>query len=452
MTRYRLLVVTLAVSLLNAGALMAANDNLQPTKRYAITDHGAIDDGKTSNTKAIQAVIDRAAAEGGGVIVVPKGTFLTGAIFLKQGVNLQIEKDGVLKGTTDPNEYQVVRTRWEGAETDRRAALLSAIDLTGVEVTGEGTIDGSGDEWIRLFNEQKAQKGLPPNAKMPVPGPGRPKLICFQNCRKVRISNLSLLNSASWGLHILYSEDVVVEKIKSRAAHNIPNSDGIDVDSSRRVLISQCDIDSNDDCISLKAGRDADGLRVNKPSEDIIVEKCRFGYGHGGVAIGSETSGSIRNVQVLDCTASDDNWAPIRFKSTASRGGVVENIIYKNIEMHNVRRAFEFNLLYSAANAGNPPAPVLVVIKNVQLINISGDAKNAGIMYGLPDSPIRDVKFENCKISAQKGLEVQNVKDVDFSGLDLTVKDGKSIILKNAKPEVTKQPDTPVATQGLQTN
>jgi polygalacturonase len=439
MTRYKLLIVALAVSLLNAGTLMTADDNAPPAKRYVITDHGAIGNGKTLNTQAIQAIIDSSATDGGGVIVVPKGTFLTGAIFLKQGVNLQIEKDGMLKGTTDPNEYPVVKTRWEGAETDRRAALLNAIDLNGVEVTGEGTIDGSGEEWVRLFNELNSQKGIQPQSKPPVPRPGRPKLICFQNCRKVRISNLSLLNSASWGLHILYSEDVVVENLKSRAAHNIPNSDGIDVDSSRRVLISQCDIDSNDDCISLKAGRDADGLRVNKPSEDIIVEKCRFGYGHGGVAIGSETSGSIRNVEVRDCSASDDNWAPIRFKSTASRGGVVENIIYKNIEMHNVRRAFEFNLLYSAANAGNPPAKVLVEIRNVQLINVSGDAKSAGIMYGLPDSPIRDVKFENCKITADKGLEVQNIKDVDFSGLAITVKKGEPIIRKDAKPINAKQ-------------
>jgi exo-poly-alpha-galacturonosidase len=220
------------------------------------------------------------------------------------------------------------------------------------------------------------------------------------------------------------------------------------VDSSRNVRISNCDIDANDDCISLKAGRDAEGLRVNRPSENIVVEKCRFGYGHGGVAIGSETSGSIRNVEVRDCTADADNWAPVRFKSTASRGGVVENIVYKNIEMHNVRKAFEFTLLYSAANANNPPAPVLVVIRNVQLINITGDAKNAGIMYGLPDSPIRDVKFENCKVSAQKGLEVQSVKDVDFSGLDLTVTQGEPIIFKDAKPQETKQPATPVPAHG----
>jgi exo-poly-alpha-galacturonosidase len=419
---------------------ISAESSPQPTKRYVISDHGAIGDGRTLNTKAIQTVIDRAAAEGGGVVVVPQGTFLTGAIFLKPGVNLLVEKDGTLKGSTEPKDYPVLRTRWEGVECERSAALVSAIDLTGVELSGEGTIDGSGDEWVRLFNEMNAQKGIPPKTKVPVPPPGRPKLICFQNCRQVRISNLSLLNSASWGLHILYSEEVVAENLKSCAAHNIPNSDGIDVDSSRRVLISKCDIDSNDDCISIKAGRDADGLRVNRPSQDIVVEKCRWGYGHGGVAIGSETSGSIRNVEVRDCNADEDNWAPIRFKSTASRGGVVENIIFKNIEMNNVRRAFEFNLLYRGANADNPPAKVLVVIRDVQLINISGNARSAGIMHGLPDSPIRDVKFENCKISAEKGLDVLNVKNVDFSGLDLTVKEGKAIITHEPQSEETNQP------------
>jgi polygalacturonase len=451
MSKSKLIFIILVTFIIGAGMSLGA-DVAQSAKRYVITYQGAIGDGKTLNTTAIQTIIDRASSEGGGVVVVSKGTFLTGAIFLKQGVNLQIDKDGVLKGTTDPNDYPAVKTRWEGVETERRAALLSAIDLNGVEVAGEGTIDGSGDEWIRLSNELKVQRGLAPTARMPVPSPGRPKLICFQNCRKVRIAGVSLLNSASWGLHILYCEDVVAENLNSRAAHTIPNSDGIDVDSSRRVRISNCDIDSNDDCISLKAGRDADGLRVNKPSEDILVEKCLWRFGHAGVAIGSETSGSIRNVEVRDCTAGDGNQAPIRFKSTASRGGVVENIIYKNIAMHNVRRAFEFNLLYGGANANNPPSPVLVRIRNVQLINITGDAKNAGIMYGLPDSPITNVKFESCKITAEKGLEVQDVKDVDFSGLELTVKDGKPIIMKNAKPEDAKQPVAPTATQGATTN
>jgi len=435
MLQYKKLIVALTVLMLCAGMAAGSEDNPQPAKRYVITDHGAFGDGWTLNTKTIQAAIVRCASDGGGVVVVPKGTFITGAIFLKQGVNLHIEKDATLKGTIEQTEYPVVKTRWEGAETQRSAALLNAIDLTGVEVTGEGTIDGGGDEWLRIFNEMNAQKGIPPKTKAPVPSPGRPKLICFQNCRDVRIADLRLLNPASWGLHILYCEDVAVENLKSRAAHDIPNSDGIDVDSSRYVLISRCDIDSNDDCISIKAGRDADGLRVNRPSENIAVERCRFGYGHAGVAIGSETSGSIRNVEVRDCTVEDDNWAPVRFKSTASRGGVVENIVYKNIEMHNVRRAFEFNLLYAGSNANNPPSKVLVVIRNVQLINISGDAKNAGIMQGLPDSPIRNVLFENCKISAQKGLEVKNVEDVDFSGLELTVKDGDPIIRKDAKSE-----------------
>ncbi|MGA2799415.1 MAG: glycosyl hydrolase family 28 protein, partial [Thermoguttaceae bacterium] len=265
MSKSKTAILILLTLIIGAGMALAA-DNAQQAKRYVVTDNGAVGDGKTLNTQAIQGLIDRASSEGGGVVVVPKGTFLTGAILLKQGVNLQIEKDGVLKGTVEQKDYPPVKTRWEGGETQRLAALLNADDLDGVEVYGEGTIDGSGDEWVRLFNEVNAAKGIKPGTKVPVPPPGRPKLICFQECHKVRISGLTLLNPASWGLHILYSEDVVVENLKSRAEHGtpnaIPNADGIDVDSSRNVRISSCDIDANDDCISLKAGRDAEGLRV----------------------------------------------------------------------------------------------------------------------------------------------------------------------------------------------
>jgi len=435
MTQYKRLIAALAALILTAGMAAGADDNPQPAKRYVIADHGALGDAQTVNTKTIQATIDQCAAQGGGVVIVPKGTFLTGAIFLKQGVNLRVEKDGILKGSANEEDYPTVKTRWEGIEREFTAALVNAVDLNGVELSGEGTIDGSGDVWVDSYKRQQQQPQDAKRSGYTPTLPPRPRLICFQNCRRVNISGLSLSNQALWCLHILYCEDVIVDGLNIRARHDIPSSDGIDVDSSRKVLITKCDIDVNDDCISIKSGKDADGLRVNRPSEDIIIEKCRFGYGHGGVAMGSEVTGGIRNVEVRDCTAENDNWAPVRIKSTASRGGVVENIIFKNIKMHNVRRAFEFNLLYAAANAGNPPAKILVVVRNVQLINISGDAKNAGIMQGLPDSPIRNVQFENCKISAQKGLEVKNVEDVDFSGLELTVKDGDPIIRKDAKPE-----------------
>src|ERR1035441_2105286 len=300
----------------------------------------------TSNTRAIQNLIDRAAREGGGTLVVPAGTFVTGALFFKQGVNLSIEKSGVLKGSINPEDYPQVQTRWEGTEREWTSALLNFTGMTDVELSGEGTVDGSGDEWLARGGGRGQQPRPAPEAGAAPPRPrtGRPRMICFQNCKRVRIANLKLRQQAVWCLHILYSEDVTIDGVNITADHNIPSSDGIDIDSSRRVRVNNVDIDVNDDCISIKSGKDAAGLRVNRPAEDIVIENSRFHYGHGGVAMGSETSGGIRNVEVRNCVSDSGNWAPIRFKTQPSRSGVVENITYRDMQLKDTKQAFEFNM------------------------------------------------------------------------------------------------------------
>jgi len=410
--------------------VLASFSARQPPKRYNIATNGAVADGQTLNTQAIQATIDKCAAAGGGTVVVPKGTFRTGAIFLKKGVNLLIEKDGVLKGSTRQEDYPQVATRWEGTEQQFTAALVNATGLTGVTIEGEGTIDGSGEEWVKLAWQARLQEGGSAPAR---PRLGRPRLLCFQNCRKARIANLQLRNQAVWCLHILYCTNVVAENLTIRAAHNIPSSDGIDVDSSRDVRISGCDIDVNDDCISLKSGKDADGLRVNRPCEDVLIEKTRFGYGHGGVAMGSETSGGIRRVTVRNCVAEADNWAPIRFKSQPSRGGVVEDITYRNMQLRGTRQAFEFNMEWRMVPPVAPPAQVLPVVRNVKLINITGAVTSGGRIHGLKASPIENVSFRNCVLTAQKGLVLENVRGLDTNGLKLTVAEGEAIVRRNAQ-------------------
>jgi len=391
-------------------------------KRYVITDFGAVGDGKTLNTKAIQSAIDKCESDGGGVLIVPEGAFLTGSVFFRQGVNLHVEKGGVLKGTVDPDDYPQVDTRWDGEEKVWTAALLNFFDMSNVNLTGEGVIDGSGDEWMERYPRDSRELSI-----------GRPRLIAIQTCKNVRVSGLSLKNQACWGLFILYSKDVLVENLTIRAAHNIISSDGIDVDSSRNVRITGCDIDVNDDCIAIKSGKDEDGRRVNRPAEDIIVEKCRFRYGHGGVSMGSEMSGGIRNVEIRDCIMEADNWAPIRFKSQPSRGGVVENITYRDIVLKDVRKAFEFNMAWRMRPPVKPPSDPLPVVRNVRIINVSGTAGSVGDMHGLKDSPIENVVFENCKVKAKKGFVLENIKDVDLSGLDIEVEQGEPIIRKNAQ-------------------
>jgi polygalacturonase len=392
----------------------------KPSKCYIIKDYGAIGNGKTLNTKAIQAAINKCAEDGGGVLVVPEGVFVTGAVFLKQGVNLQIEKNGILKGTVNPDDYPQVSTRWEGEEMEWTSGLINAFNMHDFEFTGEGTIDGSGDQWMDRYPRGSEELKV-----------GRPRLIAIQNCKNVLVSGLNFNNQACWGLFILYSEDVVAENLTIRAEHNIISSDGIDVDSSTRVRITNCDIDVNDDCIAIKSGKDEDGRRVNRPTEDVLVEKCKFRYGHGGVSMGSEMSGGIRKVEIRDCIVEADNWAPIRFKSQPSRGGVVENITYRNIVLKNTRKAFEFNMAWRMVPPTKPPSDPLPVVRDVKIINVSGTVDNVGDMHGLEDSPIKNVVFENCTINAKTGFKLENVAGLDLSGLKINVEEGEEIIQKN---------------------
>jgi len=406
------------------------------TRRCLVTDSGAIGDGKTVNTKAIQAAIDGCAArKGGGTLVVPKGTFRSGAIFLKQGVNLLVEKDGVLKGSTNPDDYPQIQSRWEGTEEMYTASFVNADGVTGVDISGEGTIDGSGEEWVQLNPYRRpppggAEAGTPAAARPPAPATprrGRPRLIGIQNSTDVRVAGLNLHNQAVWCLFVLYSQNVEIDGVKITAEHNIPSSDGIDIDSSKHVHINHVFIDDNDDCISIKSGKDADGLRVNRPAEDILIENSHFAYGQGGVAMGSETSGGIRNVTVLNCYFDDGNWAPIRFKSQPSRGGVVENITYKDIVLHQTRQAFEMNEEWRMVPPILPPSDPLPVVRNVKIVNVSGDAQSVGVIHGLPGAPIQGIVFQKSHVTAQRGFRLEHARDVDLSGLTIEVTQGDAV-------------------------
>lgn len=419
------------------GAMMVfAHPGVAAPLRCEITADGAVGDGTTLNTKAIQAAIDRCATNGGGAVVVPKGVFLSGALFFKPQVNLLIEKDGVLKGTTNLDDYPLVKTRWQGVECDWTAALVNFFDLTNVELTGEGTLDGSGAEFPLRQRRPRGTNTLQITSSTftnGVPRRGRPRLIALQNCRDVHVAGLHLIDQASWGLFMLYCENVEAENLVIRAAHTIPSSDGIDIDSSRQVCVTGCDIDCNDDCISIKSGKDEDGLRVNRPSEYILVEKTRFGFGQGGVAMGSEVSGGIRHVEVRDCVVENGNWAPIRFKSQPSRGGLIEDITYRNIEIRAAREALEFDLEWRMVPPIAPPAKVLTQIRNVRLINITGTVNAVGAISGLKDSPISDVKFEDCHLVAQRGLTLKNTRDIETAGLMVDGITGEEVI-QDAEP------------------
>lgn len=457
--------------------LPAISASAAELKRYVVAELGAVGDGTTVNTRAIQGAIDRCAAEGGGVLVIPKGTFLSGALYFKQGVNLLVEKDGVLKSTTSMADFPPIYTRWEGIERYWTSAFLNFVGMTNVEVSGDGVLDGSGDAWAG-FGQRVRSRGpgaaagggqSPSNPAGPLPSPGSvypsplpttatvhlaadatrlpivnaagvalprggnsvlspPRAVVFQNCSDVRVCGLHLKNNARWGFVFIYCESVVAENLTVRAEHYIPSSDGMDVDSCKNVLITGCDFDVNDDCISIKSGKDEDGRRVNRPCEDLVIEKTRFAYGHGGAAMGSETSAGIRNVEVRDCVAEAGNWAPVRIKTQPSRGGVVENITYRNIELRGVRLAFEFDLEWNmrinvAGDMRMPP-----IVRNVKIVNVSGEANAVGKIHGLRDSFVDGVIFEHCDVTAQRGLVIDNARNIDTAGLTLHVAEGEPIV------------------------
>jgi exo-poly-alpha-galacturonosidase len=409
-----------------------------PAQRFVITDYGAVGDGKTVNTKAIQALIDRLAEGGGGVVVVPSGTFVSGALFFKQGVDLLVEKDGVLKGTTNQADYPLVSTRWEGVEGMHTSAFLNFDDMNGVTLSGDGTIDGSGDSWPRGFGRGRRFGGT----TRPAGGRGfgrgiatttfvfqqvgRPRLVCFKNCSDVRISDVQLKRQAIWCLHLLYCSNVVVDNVNIRSVVYIPSSDGIDVDSSRDVVIHGCDIACTDDDISIKSGKDDDGRRVNRPSENIVIEDCTFGTGEG-VAMGSEVTGSIHHVLVQRCTFNGSNTGA-RIKSQPSRGGEIDDITFRDIKLVNVRSFVEFLMDWDMRLSRSRQAANLTDVHNVVLEDYTGTARAGGVIHGLPGGPIRDVKFINCNVSAGRGMNMDNADQIDTSGLNLKVEQGPMIM------------------------
>jgi polygalacturonase len=441
--------------------------------RIVIADRGAVGDGATVNTKAIQAAIDACAAAGGGVIVVPKGVFLSGALFFKAGVNLELEKDAVLKSTTVMADFPPIYTNWEGIERYWTCAFLNFVGVKDVVVSGEGTIDGSGLSWPgpgrrpRMGGVRRPPPPPPDTSPLPKPeevyptplpttaavnfapdpahlppinaagirlpggggGAGRlspPRAIVFQDSTNVRVSGVHMKNQARWGFVFINCSHVVAENLTVSIDDYIPSSDGMDVCSCRDVRISGCDIFCTDDDITIKSGKDEDGLRLNRPSENITISDCTFRSG-AGVAMGSEVSGSIRHVLVERCKFIGSSTAA-RIKSQPSRGGVVEDIVFRDIQVEKVARAIEIDLQWRMVPPIAPPAKVLTMLRNVRIINLTGTAQSAGLIRGFKEDPIQDLGFEHCQLTAQRGLVVVNAPDPDRSGLEIKVAEGDPII------------------------
>ena len=372
-------------------------------KKFGVKGKGAVE------TAAIQAVIDKAYAEGGGTVVFPAGKYRTGALFFPAGVNLKVEKNAFIQGTDNPDDYPVIKTRFEGWEREWKCALFNFDNSEGVTVSGEGTIDGNSLGWRdSVFGTT-----------------GRPRLMCFTGCNGGRIEGLNLQNQASWCLHVLYTDGFTIDGLNINAREYSPSSDGIDIDSSNDIKILNTYIYCHDDNISIKSGKDAEGRRIGRPSENILIENCHFAYGHGAITMGSEISGSIRNVTARNCRIHGDNWAPIRFKSQPARGGVVENITFENLDIENVRNIFDISLEWMAGRIGDKEivySDPVTQYHNINVINCHGSGVNMGSFHGFKVDPLpSDVfHFENCSFTAGTPLRVTNA-ELDTTGLEMKV-------------------------------
>ena len=424
-----------------------------PARDFPVTSYGARAGGDFDNTSAIRAAIEACARAGGGRVVVPAGVFLTGAIHLKSNVNLHVSEGATLRFSTDPAKYLPnVFTRFEGTEVMNYSPLIYAFEQQNIAVTGKGTLDGgaSDDNWWKWARRgpdrtpspqsahvqrlrEMASRGVPVRER--VFGAGhflRPPFIQPYRSRNILIEGVRIINSPFWVMHPVLSQNVTVRGVHVNS-HG-PNNDGCDPESSKDVLIEDCVFDTGDDCIAIKSGRDDDGRRVGVPSENIIVRNCTMKDGHGGVVIGSEISGDVRNVFVEDCKMDSPNLdRALRFKSNAKRGGVLENIFMRNVEVGRVAEAvLTIDLLYFGEQGPYKP-----VVRNVQIENVTSTS-SPRVMWvvGFPGVTIDDIRFKNCTFRGVESAEVLNHAG-SFSFENVTIeplKRGRSLNSPQAPP------------------
>ncbi|MFL6337349.1 MAG: glycoside hydrolase family 28 protein [Pyrinomonadaceae bacterium] len=412
-----------------------------PARDFPITNFGARAGGDFDNTEAIRMAIEACNRAGGGRVVVPAGVYMTGAIHLKSNVNLHVSEGATLKFFNDPAKYlPVVYTRWEGTELMNYSPFIYAFEQQNIAVTGKGTLDGSASDenwwkWARRLGSNPAQAtadvgrlremgntGVPVSQR--VFGAGhylRPPFIEPYRCRNILIEGVTIINSPFWEVHPTLSQNVTVRGLNIRS-HG-PNNDGCDPESSKDVLIEDCIFDTGDDCIAIKSGRDDDGRRVGVASENIIVRNCTMKDGHGGVVIGSEISGDCRNVFVEDCKMDSPNLdRALRFKSNAIRGGVLENVFMRNVEVGRVSEAIlTIDLLYDTGDKG----PYKPVVRNVEIANVtSRSSPRVMWVVGFPGVTIDDIRFRNCTFRGVETAEVINNAG-SFSFENVTIEPAK---------------------------
>lgn len=448
----------------------------------SITKFGAVSDGKTLNTAAVNNAIDACNKKGGGVVMVPAGLWLTGPVVIKSNVNLYLAAGATLLFTADKSQYPLVKGNWEGIPQMRNQSPVSATGAINIAITGNGIIDGNGDVWRAVKNDKLTEsqwkkkiasggvlsddkktwypsEAFKNASKMTNPGqisPDkdeayyqgikdflRPNLVLFSECKNVLLEGVTFQNSPAWCLHPLLCENLTVRNVFVKNPWYAQNGDGIDAESCKNVLIENSIFDVGDDALCMKSGRDAEGRKRGRAIENVIIRNCTVYAAHGGFVIGSEMSGGAKNMWVSNCTFVGTDIG-LRFKTTRGRGGVVENIFIKDIYMKDIPgEAILFDMYYMAKDpvplAGEkrelPPVEFKTVdestpvFKNFFISNVYCNGAQKGIFVrGLPEMHVKDIVLENMVLQAQNGIDVQEASNITFRNITIISADTKPVV------------------------
>ena len=444
-SRYRSLLLLLAIAIAAAPCTAATT--------FSVRDYGARGDGIALDTAAIQRAID-AAAQHGDTVLVPAGTYLTGSIFVKSGVTLDVEKDATLLGSSELKDYPQRPSRIAGIEMTWPSALVNVYQQKNVTITGEGTIDGNGKPWwdsywaLRKIDEPRGLRWASDYDAQ------RPRLVQIFDSSSVHLSHLLLRRSGFWTVHICYSHNITVDAItiRNNEGGRGPSTDGIDIDSSHNILVEHADIAVNDDALCLKAGRDSDGLRVNRPTTDVVLRDSIVRAGAAGITFGSETSGGFRNIEAYNITTVGHVPVGILFKSAHTRGGFAENIRIHDMNITGaaavVRITMNWNPSYSyatiPANLKTYPdyyktlttqVPVdqgIAHVRDVHISNITATgAKAAFEVDAYPNAPLKDFTFQNLNIQAATAGHISDATGWKFSGVTLDIADKSTVAVSD---------------------
>jgi polygalacturonase len=454
---------------------------------FNIIHFGAKADGLTLNTQSINKAIAACSAKGGGVVLVPQGLWLTGPIVLKSNVNLHISRAALLQFTDDKSQYPLVEGNYEGHTAVRNQSPLSGTDLVNIAITGEGVIDGHGEVWRAIAKERltgaewdklvasggavsengKAwypsqgyvdgmrdpnagilQQGKTLNDFLPEKDFFRPNLLVLTNCKKVLLQGVTFQNSPAWCLHTLLCEDLTLNEVHVRNPWNAQNGDGIDVESCKNVLLENSTFDAGDDGICVKSGRDEEGRKRGKPTENMIVRNDIVYRAHGGFVIGSEMSGGARNIFVSDCTFIGTD-VGLRFKTTRGRGGIVENIFIKNISMRDITTdAVLFDMYYMGKSPGDngkgtdeatiPVTEATPQFRNFYVDNVvCNGAERAIEVRGLPEMNIKNIYLSNMVLKTNKGVDITEGTGISLKNIRLDCTDTDPLISINNSHDIS---------------